>query len=1067
MKKNILVIVLASLCLIFKANAQKPLQKHEMTGKVVSASSGEALAGAIIKIVSTNQNLISNNSGEFKLNLANGTHQLTVHYLSYKSRKIIVQIPAKGKLVIVLEQDEQALKEVEVISTGYQNIPKERATGSFTQIDNKLLNRSQSTDILSRINGVASGVIFTGNGNHQFKQSNIEIRGRATLFSNPNPLIILDNFPYDGDLSNINPNDVETISILKDAAAASAWGSRSGNGVIVITTKKGILNAAPTVNFNASLTVGKKPDLYYLPQLSSSEYLDVEQLLFKKGAYNSSINNGYAALSPAVEIFLARRNKTISVEDSLAKINGLKGYDIRQQLLKYYYRPTVNQQYQVGINGGGKAQKYFVSAGYDKNLNSVVKNSYDRITLNASNTYYFLNNKLELFTNIVFTSSKSKSVPGITALYPYDQLADANGTPIPVARTLRPAYATSAGGGKLLNWLYTPLDELNNGYSATTNNLTDYRVNLSLNYHVLKGLNAIALYSYEKGISEGNTLNELQSYYTRDLINTYSQINSETGAVTYPVPMGGVLNTSLNNLKSHNGRLQLNYDNSWNRHSINAIVGTEIKDLSNFNSRGSLYGYDSETATNQNSAVNYTADLPVFYNASSNGRISPNSEQLGTSDRFFSYYFNGAYTYSRKYIVSVSARKDESNLFGVSTNQKGVPLWSGGLAWAINNEPFYKIDWLPQLKVRATYGYTGNVNNTVSAYLTARGGYLFQLYNMYSTEIINPPNPSLRWERIKNINLGIDFGVKGGRINGSIDYWRKAGIDLIGNSPIAPQTGVTLYTGNSANTLTKGLDLQITAVNLDGALKWYTTLLYNKSTSKVTDYKVTNGSNYNVVAANYNNPLQGFPYYSIFSFKYAGLDNKGNPLGYLNGEKSTNYITIQDATNRDELVYHGSATPTSFGSLRNTWSYKGLELSFNIIYKFGYYFRRSSLDNELYSTGGNNYQMADYRDRWQKPGDELTTNVPALIYPLDASRNSIYTYSDILVEKGDHIRLQDIRIGYTVGKRRYQRFRNLSVFAYFNNIGLLWRANKHHIDPDYPRSTPSARSIALGIKADL
>jgi TonB-linked SusC/RagA family outer membrane protein len=1036
-----------------------------ITGKVTDTT-GSSLLGATIKIRGSEKIALTNSEGIFSISAEVGD-EIEVSFIGYESYSFKVKRDQQA-LNIALHRVSSKLKEVSVVFNGYQTLPKERATGSFTQIDNNLLNRSVSTNILDRLNGVTSGLIFTDNGNHQFGQANIEVRGRATLFSNPDPLIIMDNFPYDGNVSNINPNDIESITILKDAAAASVWGARSGNGVVVITTKKGHLNSAPTVSFNANTTVGAKPDLYYTPQLTSSQYIGIEQFLFNQGAYDSAISDGFSALSPAVEIFSAKRNGSISAVDSLAAINKLKGYDSRQQILKYYYRQSVNQQYQASISGGGDSQKYFVSAGYDKNLNSYVNSDYDRVTLNASNTYYLLNNKLEFFSNIIFTGSTTKSGPVINSTaYPYDQLANANGNPLAVANTLRLSYATTAGNGQLLNWLYKPLEELNNGYSNNISKLTDYRINLSLTYKIFKGFKAMALYNYEKSINESDNLNELQSYYTRNLINTFTEIDPTTGAVSYPISMGGILYTNSTNSSSNNGRFQLNYDNSWGKHAVSIIAGSEIKDYSTFNSTNGLYGYNPETATNQNVAVNYTAYYPYFYGYNS-GQIPTNTTELGTDNRFFSYYANGSYTYDDKYIASISARRDESNLFGVTTNQKGIPLWSTGLAWIINKEDFYKVDWLPQLKLRATYGYTGNVNNNLSAYLTAAPGLQSQPYNSPYTQIVNPPNPSLRWERDQNINIGLDFASKSNRVSGSIDLWRKNGMDLIGNSPIAPQTGITLYTGNSANTSTKGIDLQINTINLAGKLKWQTTLLYNYVHSLVTIYKVSNGTNYNVVSANYNNPLQGYPYYAIFSFKYAGLNNTGDPQGYLNGAISTEYTSIMNSLNRSQLVYNGSATPTSFGSLRNTFTYKAIDLSFNITYKFGYYFRRNSLSNdEIYSTGGGNYQMADFGNQWQKPGDELHTNVPALIYPSDSYRTALYTYSNVLVENGANVRFQDLRLGYTFNKGLHLPIRNLNVFTYINNIGILWRANKYHIDPDYPTGIPVPRTIAFGIKGDL
>lgn len=1038
----------------------RKFQSIEVRG-IVKGENDEPLSGASIRVKGAGNSTTANNKGEFVLKGVEQNAILVISYLGYEPKEILAK-PDLGVVKLAIGNSE--LSEVQIMSTGYQNIPKERATGSFVQIDNTLLNRSVSTNILDRLDGVTSGLIFTspvqGLMSAKSQQSPIEIHGRSTLFANPNPLIVLDNFPYDGDLNNINPNDIESITILKDAAAASAWGTRSGNGVIVITTKKGNLNTAPKVAFNANVNIGKKPDLYYSPQLTSSQFIDVQQFLYNKGAYDNNINDGYSLLPPAVEIF---RNP--SDPNYQAKLNALRNYDVRDQLLKYFYRPSVNQQYEANVSGGSNFQKYFVSAGYDRNLASAVGNSYDRVTLNASNTYYFLNKKLELFSNIIYTGSKNKAGRSYFFSNPYDQVADANGNSLPVANTLRLLYAQTAGDGQLLNWLYKPLDELNNRYNTTTTNLTDYRLNFSLAYHIMDGLKAAAFYNYEKGVSDKNTLFELQSFYTRNLINQYTQIDQEAGTVTHPLPIGDIYSSQTTTLQSHNGRFQVNYDNSWGKHSLSALAGAEIRELSSNEIHNQFYGYNRETGSNQNASVNFTIDNPFFY-GSNTGRISTGAGTSGINNRFFSYYFNGSYTYADRYIASVSAREDESNLFGVSTNQKGVPLWSGGLAWILNKEEFYNLGWLPQLKLRATYGYTGNVDNTLSAYLTAQAtSDAINNYGALYSTVINPPNPSLRWEKVRNINLGIDFSLKNNRIGGSIDLWQKKGIDLIGNSPIAPQTGIITYTGNSANTLTKGIDVQINSVNLYGPIKWYTTLLYNYSSSKVTSYGVSNGTNYNVVSSNYNNPLPGFPYYSIFSFKYAGLNGSGDPQGYLNGVVSTDYSNILNSMDRKELTYIGSATPTSYGNLLNTVTYKNFDFSFNISYRFGYYFRRNSLDNSSLYSGL--YKYADYENRWQKPGDENHTIVPALIYPGDTQRDAIYLYSDALIEKADNIRLKDIRLGYTFPKRSYIPFKNLNLFTYVNNLGILWRANSNHLDPDYPTGIPQVRTIAFGLKADL
>lgn len=1037
-------------------------------GSVVDEN-GTSMQGVNVKSIADGGSTVTDRDGFFSIPVSGENPELQFSFMGYETQSFAAVYGSRPK--VILKTASNLLKEVS-INTGFDNVPKERATGSFVQIDNELLNRNGvSTNILQRLEGVTSGMNFNnrsfdGNGARQARQSDIEVRGRATLFSPAEPLIILDNFPYDGDLANINPNDIESITILKDAAAASLWGARSGNGVIVLTSKKGKLNSAPKISFNSSFNFVAKPDLYSQQQLSSGQFIEVQKFLFDRGAYNTIINNGYSALPPAVDILLAGRAGAITQDEQNAQLEMLGGFDVREQMLKYNYRNAVQQQYQANLSGGTSSQKYLISAGYNSNLNGTINSKYDRITLNANNTYYLLKNRMEFASSIIYTSSKSETGPSLTALFPYSQFADAAGNALVQARDLRVSYASSAGNGKLLDWQFRPLDEVRRRYGTSKIALTSYRINLSLNYAVFKGLKLSALYGYEKGLTESNTLNELQSYYTRNLINRLTQINPTSGAVTYPLPLGGILDNSLANLSSHNGRFQASYSGNWGQHAVSALAGSEIKDQHNLRNAMSYYGYNPETELSQNGAISYITDYPLFYNPSSTSRINPNISRLGSDNRFLSYYFNGSYVYSGKYILTLSARRDESNLFGVATNQKGVPLWSAGVAWDVSKEKFLKSEWFKELKLRATYGYTGTVNNSISAYLTANN-FVLNDYGTNYAAILNPPNPDLRWERVANLNLGLDFSVLNRRISGSIDLWRKKGIDLIGNSPIAPQTGISIYTGNSANTSTKGIDVQLNTINIDKRFKWKTTLLYNMAKSKVTDYKVSNGTNLNVVSANYNNPLEGYPFYALFSFRYAGLNQTGAPQGYLNGAISENYSSIMTSTDRSQLTYHGSAVPTSFGSILNNFEFKQISLSLNIAYKFGHYFRRPSLNNSsLYSTSGS-YQMPDYDQRWQIPGDEQKTSVPAMIYPANVNRTNLYSYSDALVESADHIRLQDIRLGYSISPNSVRLIKRVDVFAYLSNLGIIWKANKKGIDPDSPMGIRNPRNIAIGLRADL
>ncbi|CAM4111748.1 TonB-linked outer membrane protein, SusC/RagA family [Pedobacter westerhofensis] len=1043
------------------------IRNIDVHGRVVD-DAGKGIEGAVVKIKDARRSVLSDHQGYFILNGVDDHAILIITHLGFQPLEISVK-PNLGQ--IRMTEFNGQLNEVGIVSTGYQNIPKERATGSFVLIDSSLFNRKVSTNILDRLDGVTSGLIF--NRNKTGNTPDISVRGRSTIASDASPLIILDNFPYDGDISNINPQDVKSITVLKDAAASSIWGSRAGNGVIVISTYKGQFNQKPTVSLSSNVTFGGRPDLYYKPQLSNEAFIGIEQFLFDKGAYNNVINNGYGSLSPAVEIMLLSRRGAISAQRKSAMLDSIAGHDNRTDLEKYYYRPSINQQYQFSINGGGINNKYFVSMGYDQNKANTVINSNDQMTLNASNTLSLLNSHLELSTGIMFTTGKT-SVDGSTynPQFPYENLADQNGNALAITRVLRLPYVDTVGKGRLLDWHYKPLDEIRNPATIQQSRVTDYRVSIGLAYKILEGLKLSGSYTYDKGVNDQVRRNTIQSFYTRDMINTYAQINQATGMVTYPVPVGDIADNASNTYYSHYARAQLSYEKLIpGKHAINAIGGAEIKDFHSEFSSVTLYGFDEATLTNKNNMINPTALYPAIYGFNSS-RIPLNVINSSATDRYRSYFFNGSYTYNNRYVLSASARKDESNLFGVKTNQKGVPLWSAGLAWNLSNESFHQSAALPYLKLRATYGYSGNVNKTVSAYLTAQATGQSNLWNIPYVTITNPPNPSLRWEQVRNVNFGMDFQTKSNVLSGSVEYWIKSGFDLIGASPIAQQTGVSTFTGNTASIKGQGIDVSLISNNLRlRDLAWSTAFHFNYNTDRITDYRVKAVNNASIVSGNYLQPLVGYSYYSVFSYKWMGLDNQGNPQGILNGATSKDYSAILNSTNAAELVYSGTLTPKYYGNMMNNLSWKAFELSVNVVYKFGYVYRRPSLSNvNLYTTTLNSsqrYQQYDYDIRWQNPGDELRTDVPALVYPVNGSRDGLYANSSVLIEKGDHIRLQDIRLNYTLSSKKVNGlpFQNFSIYGYASNLRIIWKASKYRIDPDNVQGIPLPKLFAAGIKA--
>ncbi|QEM03127.1 SusC/RagA family TonB-linked outer membrane protein [Mucilaginibacter rubeus] len=1054
-------------------------QRFPVKGKVTDGN-GAPLPGATVKVKGGPVLATADSNGEFQItNVADST-VLQVSFVGYVTKDIVVS--NANYLTISLENSSNQLNEVAVVSTGYQNIPKERVTGSFAQPIKSEFDMRVSTDVLSKLSGITSGVLFNANSTTaKSGQLDINVRGRSTIFANDQPLIVVDNFPYSGNINDINPNDVENVTILKDAASASIWGVRAGNGVIVITTKRGKIDQPLKVGFNSNVTITNKPDLNYNPnQLSSSSYIQLEKYLFSNGYYDANLTDvtNYPVISPVVRLLAQQRSGAISVAALNTQINGLSNLTKNDELNKYFYQRSVNQQYAANFSGGSKHTVYYFSIGYDKNIPSIKGNSYERITLNSQNTFSPVKN-LEINVGLNVVQDKSKIDNTLNQfsnrLFPYSQIADAQGQPLAIPIDFDQTFTNATSSKGFLDWSYYPLNELEKPDNVTKN--LDLRFSPGLKYTFWPGLSAEIKYQYQRTNLQNRDYESQDTYYVRNLINQFSILNN--GMVSgYNIPLGGILALTNGNVISNNLRGQINYNVKWGNNAIVALLGTEFSQTSVENNSSSLYGYNDElsTFTNVNSLNSFPTNPSGGFSA-----INSGLGITGTLDRFRSSFANIAYTYKDRYTATASARIDGSNYFGVSTNQKSVPLWSFGGKWTVDKESFYNVNWLPNLVLRATYGYNGNLDRSVTGVTTFQYYNNAQFTNLPYASISNIGNPDLRWEKTGIGNLAVDFGFKNNIVTGSLDFYFKKETDLLGFKTFPTNVGITTLKGNYSDMRGSGADLVLTTKNLNRELRWTTTFLISHSTDKVTRYDVTPTApqlvgadgNGNSAVPNINRPVFG-----LYSYKWGGLNAQtGNPIGYLNGATSEDYSAIVNNSPINSLIYSGPARPTYYGGIYNKFTYKGFALAVQITYKLGYYFRKPTINYSGITSTGTSFLAVnrDYDNRWLQPGDETRTNVPSIIYPFSQARDRFYQYSEVNIEKGDNIRLQDISLSYDFSNSKFPKlpFKNLQVFIYGNNVGLIWRANHSGIDPDAIPGTndnstmPNPRSIAFGIKGNF
>lgn len=1056
MKKKLLLLII-TLAVLLPSQAQ-------MKGRVINEEQNP-VAAATIELLRTRIRVQADVHGNFLLQDARPGDSILVIATGYASLRVAVQM--RSGWIIQLQPLVKELEEVQV-NTGYQRLPRERATGSFAFVDSALYNQQVGTDALSRLVYITNGMTdnnaaIRNRGSNLTNSSGMTIRGLSTFTTSiADPLIVVDNFPYAGDLKNINPNDIESITVLKDAPAASIWGVKSANGVIVITTKKGKYEQPLRVSISNNTTIIPPPDLFSQPIIGTSDIIDLEKFLFSQNyRLADTLNPIFPAFSDVYEILLLQRRGAITAAEAEQQIDALRQRDIRQQYDKYIYSNAVNQQYAISLQGGTRQVNWRLSVGHDRTRDNFSA-PYNRTTVQSQSAWRLFKG-FELTTGIDYVESRSangKSVVG-PQLSPYTQFADEQGNPVALYLKYRKSFLDTLGAGKMLDWAYYPLTDYKhiNQKSAGSN----INLNLGFNYKLKSYLSIDVRARYQQQVNDISRLAGIGSFEVRDLINYYSQINRTTGVVKYGIPKGDILFKSASVEKAQDIRGQMQFNQTWGVHQLTVMLGGQLSETKRKSNQFQVYGYNPEIMTY--ASVDYVNLIPDMFGGS--GILQEPTGFQKTNNRTVSAYGNLAYSLLGRYTLSASARRDASNLFGLSTNDRWNPLWSSGFKWDVSKEPFYKIDQLNMLRIRLTYGAMGNVDPSKVAvstftYNSSPNPYLREPYS----SLTNAYNPFLRWEETRMLNMAVEFGLFDNRITGSVERYRKYTRDLYDRIPTDPTTGLGMISNVSQNVgelKSTGWDIQLNTINTIGAVNWRTDIIVNNNSNVIEKRYFTN------TAANVANGSQteGQSTYAYYAYAWGGLDPlTGDPQGYINKELSKNYTAMFSPSYPiDDLKYIGVYVPTWTGAIGNTIAYRGFSLSFRMIYKLGYYFNRGSISySDLISQKAGH---ADYYKRWQKPGDELYTQVPSFLYPGVASRDRFYLSSEEMATRGDHLRLQYINLSYDWPVRVNHAIKSLQLYCNINNVGLLWKANKYGLDPENYKQPAPARNYSFGLRASL
>lgn len=1029
---------------------------------LVTSTNNRVLRGASVQWSVSGNSTQTDSKGRFVIPYQRLPDTLVVTYIGYDTLFYAVDNPM-DEVQLELTPAGQLLEEV-TVQTGYYTVPKERATGSFTHIDQQLLNRSTGSNLLERLEGIAGSLQFIRNGlEGEDTQGTpaLRIRGLSTIDGDTRPLIVLDNFPYESDLSAINPNDVASVTLLKDAAAASIWGARAGNGVIVITTKKGGYGGKTRFSFTANTGIVAKPRLHYNPNyLAPDVVMGIQRELFDQNAYPE---NDHTTLPLYVELLIAKRDGKIAATQFAAEEGLMQQTDLRDQALSHLYRVGATQQYAVNVQGGGDKHSYYISGGYDRESSTIIGKGNDRLNLTMKNTFR-LGKGIEVSGGIHYASYRVRN-GGITfselgTLNPYARLVDGEGNALPLTRTnIRLAYQQDAEENGLLDWQYRPVDEVN--MIEKMSHRGELRFTGGISYLFLENVRLSGSYQYADDKSAGQERYDPESYFARNEVNRFTQANG-----TKIIPEGGALfNQPERRMRTHMGRLQADYHGRIaDDHELTVLAGAEMSETGiHIQPQLSLWGYDPELGTGY-VPYNFTN---MFYTTrpSGFGQVQkPYTPPTTMTGRNLSYFGNASYSYRGTYILSSSLRWDGSNLLGAKTNQRGTALWSVGGSWEVSKESFYRSSAVPYLRFRATYGSSGNIDKTQSHFPTIdlRTDVLSDLT---IATLQHPGNPSLRWEQVDMMNAGVDFQTRTARVRGSLEWYGKYAKHLLSDLLIDPTIGVSSnYKENYANLMTQGFDLNVQTVNTQGKVRWESTFLLSYTANQVKKVYTKEDA---TIHRYFTDPpfVVGKSRDLLYSIPWAGLNPMdGQPLVYMDGQPSptSDYSGFFDSLKLADLEVSGVTAAPFFGSLRNQLRWKALEVGFLLTFNAGHVFRRNSMmpDGEFRNITTAPRYHRDYLKRWERPGDENDTHVPSKRNDLSEQRNWIYQYAAVLVSPASVLRLQDVRAAY-----KFNRFR---LYGYVRNLGIIWRENKEKIDPDFPNAAyPAPLSISIGIQVDL
>ena len=1069
-----------------------------VSGKVTDVTN-HPLEGAAVVVKNDNillsMGTLTDIKGEFRISAKAG-EMIRISYLGMKSREFTVSAE-QPFLKVHLEPEIITLSSTDVVATGYQNLHKEQTTSAYTKIRTDQLNRQLNRTVQEAIEGQIAGVRFTKD---PFTGKEVPIlRGVGTFSGNVgySPLVVIDNIPTDTPLEDINPKDIESVTVLKDAAATAIYGVRAANGVIVIVTKKGLQNGL-RINVHSDLFYTFKPNMSRMRYASTSDLIDLETAFYqsKLADSNGNVDDLFASYgeiggrqtvryySPLFQLYRDQAKGKLSQQEVNSTLNEWRNRDYLRDFKRYVWQPIISKRYNISVESGNNRSQNYASLQYEdtderivtektRALNLYLKNTYQlttwlKSTIGVNGRYTAVDAVAEQVRNLYTDYLKQPRYTRLLGTNPYagfNLVAPING------HILEQIAGNDAFRPYSFNLLESIAQEHQKQYSLSLRPFANLQVS------ILKGLQYQSYFQYELNTHNSETFFGKDTYYMRLRHNQLVKQDATTQKFSSELPEGGYYEQEKGQTQHYTFRQQLDFNHTFaEAHNVTALLGFEMRQhYTPRNTKEMQYGYDEQTLSfpTLNWKDLYNPGVTSYLYGRQSLSLSRN-QQSETKHRFISFYSTLGYSYRQKYNLTGSVRVDQADMFGADPKYKYRPLWSVGGSWNLHREDFFYGNVVNLLKLRLTYGVSGNVDQTTTPFLRGRlltdvrGAYPSQQYLQFNDTDL--PNPKLRWEKTETTNLGIDFGMWYW-LSGSIDLYRRYSSDLLVLTELDPTVGAQRRLINNGALLNKGIEVSLNATRelaKDLQLTVRTTFAYNKNTIEKVSSKPTNAVEYA------RNPLryykQGDDFNSLYAYRYKETTN-GYPI-YLdeNGNPNTTFDangvpTIKDIINEDALVRLGTMNPTFNGALSLQLRYKAFELGTMFIYAGGHKLRK-----DTYSINQESETHRDITQRWTaaNPTDmpRMSFDYPATLRRTANTVNTLWQLGDNQVVNADYIKWRNVLFSCYIPKNICEKLRlqEAKITAQLNNL-LTWCAAGDDIDPETYHLNSGSRALPVATAA--